>query len=230
MKDQPTKSDSETAQAAYEVATQDFEQKREEWRRYLPKVDTLDKAIQAARSEAEAANTQWREKFQDSDGAITPEVKRLRKDWRDAADLVDEYELLHGEMLRGRDIKRLALAEAAGECLKARRLLASAVMEAEIEKLATTCGPAIRQIGALFRARFEDHSLDKFSPGYTDDPEELDRRFFHRLASAIGPCDTQSENLILPPLDLSDVDQKLMRSPSNQAMLRKKLLAPRSAA
>jgi len=231
MKAEPTKADFDNIHSHYAASLQQLDDARAEWRLFLSKTETLKKAMQAAQSEAEAANAEWRERFQESGGVITPEVKRLRKASREAADLVEEYGPLYDEALHGLDVRKLALAEAAGEAMSVHRRHANAQRDAEIAQLVESCGPAIQKARALFHGQFDNPRIDRLSPEYTNDPAELDRQFFHRLASLLGPCDQQEGAASsLGPIDMTDVDQDLARSPARQMALRTRLRARRPEA
>lgn len=88
------------------------------------KVDTMQRAKQAAQGDAAAARQQWSAKLRDSDGTLTRDIQKLRANERSALSLAEEYEAMEGEIAAELPRLELELAEVAKDCLSAKNAIA----------------------------------------------------------------------------------------------------------
>ncbi len=194
-------------------------------RALVGKVDTMQRAKQAAQGDAAAARQQWGAKLRESDGTLTRDIQKLRANERSALSLAEEYEAMEGEIAVELPRLELELAEVAGHCLNARSSVTREVADQAYEQLLLQAGDSLVFAFALF-SRAEG----------SGDKGALASRFFDRLGNEVrrrlddaAVTDQVTQVLALPSMDLSAVDMQLVRSPIRFSQLREKISAGEAA-
>lgn len=189
------------------------------------KVDTMQRAKQAAQGDAAAARQQWGAKLRENDGTLTRDIQKLRANERSALSLAEEYDAMEGEIAAELPRLELELAEVAGHCLNARSSVTREVADQAYEQLLLQAGDSLAFAFALF-SRAEG----------SGDTGALASRFFGRLGNAVrrrlddaAVTDQVTQVLALPSMDLSAVDMQLVRSPIRLSQLREKISAGEAA-
>lgn len=191
-------------------------------RALVGKVDTMQRAKQAAQGDAAAARQQWSVKLRDSDGTLTRDIQKLRANERSALSLAEEYEAMEGEIAAELPRLELELARTAHSCINVRH----GVIEEVAEQVYTQL---LGQIGDRLAVAFKLFSLAEnagVGPLQAKDTDELASKFFHRLGGEAcrrlesdTVIDQVTQWLALPPMDLSAVDMELVRSPARRSQL-----------
>ncbi|MDH0861146.1 hypothetical protein N5D04_13285, partial [Stenotrophomonas sp. GD03882] len=190
-------------------------------RALVGKVDTMQRAKQAAQGDAAAARQQWGAKLRENDGTLTRDIQKLRANERSALSLAEEYEAMEGEIAAELPRLELELVEVADRCLRARSTVTWEVADQAYEQLLAQAGDSLAFAFALF-SRAEN----------SGDAGALVSRFFGRLGNAVrhrledAAVKGQIEDVLaLPSIDLSGVDMELMRSPIRRSKFREKINA-----
>ena len=194
-------------------------------RALMGKVDTMQRAKQAAQGDAAAARQQWGAKLRESDGTLTRDIQKLRANERSALSLAEEYEAMQGEIAAELPRLELELAEVAGYCLNARSTVTWELADQAYEQLLAQAGDSLAFAFALFSRATN-----------SDDADALASRFFGRLGNAVrrrlddaAVTEQVTQVLALPSMDLSAVDMQLGRSPIRLSQLREKISAGEAA-
>ncbi|HEL4103968.1 TPA: hypothetical protein UM352_003347 [Stenotrophomonas maltophilia] len=197
-------------------------------RALVGKVDTMQRAKQAAQGDAAAARQQWGAKLRESDGTLTRDIQKLRANERSALSLAEEYEAMEGEIAAELPHLELELAETARSCIDFRH----GVIEEVAEQVYTQL---LGQIGDRLAVAFKLFSWAKnagVSTKQAKDADELASTFFDRLGGEARRrlesdtvIDQVTQWLALPPMDLSAVDMQLARSPARCSQLREQISA-----
>lgn len=192
------------------------------------KVDTMQRAKQAAQCDAVAARQQWGAKLRDSDGTLTREIQKLRANERSAVSLAEEYEAMEGEIAAEMPRLELELAEAADRCLRATSRVISEAANQAYGQFIDQAGDSLAVTFALF-AKAENADVGYRQSASAD---ELASKFVGRLCNAMrhrlddpAAANQVAERLALPPMDLSAVDMDLVRSPARRSQLRAQISA-----
>lgn len=179
------------------------------------KVDTMQRAKQAAQGDAAAARQQWSAKLRDSDGTLTRDIQKLRANERSALSLAEEYEAMEGEIAAELPRLELELAEVAKDCLSAKNAIASEAAGQAYGQLLEQVVDSLAVAFALFSLA-ENAGVDNRQSASA---EELASRFFVRLGNAVRSrmddatvTEQVAERLALPPMDMSEVDMQLAGS------------------
>ena len=191
-------------------------------RALVGKVDTMQRAKQAAQGDAAAARQQWSAKLRESDGTLTRDIQKLRANERSALSLAEEYEAMEGEIAAELPRLELELAKTAHSCINVRH----GVIEEVAEQVYTQL---LEQIGDHLAVAFKLFSLAEnagVAPLQAKGTDELASTFFHRLGGE-ARCRLESDTVIdqvkqwlaLPLMDLSAVDMELVRSPARRSQL-----------
>lgn len=195
-------------------------------RALIGKVDTMQRAKQAAQGDAAAARQQWSAKLRDSDGTLTRDIQKLRANERSALSLAEEYEAMEGEIKAELPRLELELAEVADRCLSAVNGVIGEAASQVYEQFLTQAGDSMAVAFALFSKAENAGKGNRISA----DAAELSSRFFSRLEMAVvhrltdaAVTDQVAERLGLPPMDMSEVDMKLVRSPASRSALRQQV-------
>ncbi|HGM5107593.1 TPA: hypothetical protein ACKPZT_000765 [Stenotrophomonas maltophilia] len=185
------------------------------------KVDTMQRAKQAAQGDAAAARQQWGAKLRENDGTLTRDIQKLRANERSALSLAEEYEAMEGEIAAELPRLELELAEVADRCLGASSTVTWEVADQAYEQLLAQAGDSLAFAFALFSRATN-----------SADADALASRFFGRLGNAVrrrlddAAVTAQIEDVLaLPSIDLSAVDMVLMGSPIRRMQLREKISA-----
>ncbi|HEL3173205.1 hypothetical protein [Stenotrophomonas maltophilia] len=185
-------------------------------RALVGKVDTMQRAKQAAQGDAAAARQQWGAKLRDSDGTLTRDIQKLRANERSALSLAEEYEAMEGEIAAELPRLELELAEVAERCLGARNTVTWEVADQAYEQLLAQTGDSLAFAFALFSRATN-----------SADADELASQFFGRLGNAVrrrlddDAVTAQMEDVLaLPSMDLSEVDMQLVHSTIRRIQLR----------
>lgn len=195
-------------------------------RQLIGRVETMQRAREAAQADANAARQKWGGKLRESDGTLTREVQKLRVTERTALALVDEYEALEAELAS--DLPRLELqaAEAAASCIGAKNAAISEAADHAYEQALVRAGKNLSLAFELFY-RVEKAEVFVNSRATADD---LAKTFFDRLGRHTrerfgADMDTQiNAYLDLPPFDFQDVDMALINSPARRGQLRARVI------
>lgn len=192
------------------------------------KVDTMQRAKQAAQSDAAAARKLWSAKLRDSDGTLTRDIQKLRANERSALSLSEEYEAMESEIAAELPRLELDLAEAADRCLSTTQGVIRDAASQTYEQLLAQAGDSLAVAFALFS------EAENAGVGYRQSAsaDELFSRFFDRLGKAVrhrlndvAVTDQVAQRLALPPVDLSTVDMELVRSPARRSQLQAQISA-----
>lgn len=184
-------------------------------RALVGKVDTMQRAKQAAQGDAAAARQQWSAKLRDSDGTLTRDIQKLRANERSALSLAEEYEAMEGEIAAELPRLELELAEVTKDCLGAKNAIASEAASQAYGQLLEQAGDSLAVAFALF-SRAENAGVNYQQSANVD---ELASEFFGRLGNAVRHrlddatvTEQIAERLALPPMDMSEVDMQLAGS------------------
>lgn len=195
-------------------------------RALMGKIDTMQRAKQAAQGDAAAARQQWSAKLRDSDGTLTRDIQKLRASERSALSLAEEYEAMEDEIEAELPLLELELAEVADRCLSSANGVISEAASQMYEQFLAQAGDSLAVAFALFS------KSENAGKGYriSADVAELSSRFFSRLEMVVvhrlrDPAVTKqvAERLGLPPMDMSEVDMKLVHSPASRSALRQQV-------
>lgn len=196
------------------------------------KVDTMQRAKQAAQGDAAAARQQWSAKLRDSDGTLTRDIQKLRANERSALSLAEEYEAMEGEIAAELPRLELELAEVAKDCLSAKNAIASEAASQAYGQLLEQVIDSLAVAFALFSLA-ENAGVDNRQSASA---EELASRFFVRLGNAVRSrmddatvTEQVAERLALPPMDMSEVDMQLAGSVAARIRRRVELNAEHTA-
>ncbi|MCX2918732.1 hypothetical protein ORK51_00855 [Stenotrophomonas rhizophila] len=188
------------------------------------KIETMQRARQAAQADADAAREKWREKLREGDGTLTREVQKLRVAERSALSLAEEYGSFEEEIAK--DVPRVELeaVDLASKCISLR---SAVIQEAAQQLYDETLMEVTDSLALAFEVfcRAENSGLPAAQKNTVD---ELAGPFFWRINRHIcrhlddAQVDDQVDAyLALPQLDLRDVDMEIVRSPARREMLRK---------
>jgi hypothetical protein len=195
-------------------------------RSVVGKIETMQRARQAAQADADAAREKWREKLREGDGMLTREVQKLRVAERSALSLAEEYGSFEEEIAK--DVPRVELetADLASKCISLRSaVIQEAAQQLYDETLMQVTDSLALAFGVFCRA--ENSGLPSRQKSTVD---ELAGQFFWRINRHIctrlddGAMDDQVDAyLALPQFDLQEVDMEIVRSPARREMLRKQI-------
>jgi len=201
-------------------------------RNVVGKIETMQRARQAAQADADAAREKWREKLREGDGTLTREVQKLRVAERSALSLAEEYGSFEAEIAK--DVPRVELeaADLASKCISLR---SAVIQEAAQQLYDETLMQVTDSLALAFEVfcRAENSGLPSRQKSTVD---ELAGQFFWRInrhicrhldEASVG--DQADAFLALPQLDLRDVDMDIVRSPARREMLRKEALGSEAA-
>lgn len=223
---QPVVADSERRTRLSDLA-QKLGQAVQVKRGVVGKIETMQRARQAAQADADAARDRWRKKLREGDGTLTREVQKLRVAERSALSLAEEYGAFEAEIVK--DLPRIDFeaADLASKCIS----LKSAVIQDAAEQLYDqTLIQVSDRLALAFKlfCKAESSSVPSREKSTVD---ELAGQFFWRINRHIckqlddAPVDDQLDAyLALPQFDLRDVDMDIVRSPVRREMLRKQAL------
>lgn len=201
-------------------------------RNVVGKIETMQRARQAAQADADAAREKWREKLREGDGTLTREVQKLRVAERSALSLAEEYGSFEAEVAK--DVPRVELeaADLASKCISLR---SAVIQEAAQQLYDETLMQVTDSLALAFEVfcRAENSGLPSRQKSTVD---ELAEQFFWRINRHIcrhlddARVDDQVDAyLALPRFDLRDVDMDIVRSPARRGMLRKEALGSEAA-
>lgn len=184
-------------------------------RALVGKVDTMQRAKQAAQGDAAAARQQWGAKLRQSDGTLTRDIQKLRANERSALSLAEEYEAMEGEIAAELPRLELELAEAADRCLSTTNGVIREAASQAYGQLLEQAGDSLAVAFALF-SRAENAGVNHRQAASAD---ELASAFFGNLCNAVRHrlddatvTEQVAERLALPPMDMSEVDMQLAGS------------------
>lgn len=191
------------------------------------KISKMKRAQQAAQADAAEAKAKWAAKLRESDGELTRDIQKLRANERAAFSLVEEYEVMAGEIAAELPRLELELAEVANQCFSARDAVAREAAGLAYEQLLAQAGDSLATAFALFAAA-ENAGL---SHSQVSDTEILSSRFFARLGAEVSRrLDSAAvavrveQQLALPAMELDAVDLQLARSPTKRAILSRQVM------
>lgn len=196
-------------------------------RSVVGKIETMQRARQAAQADADAAREKWREKLREGDGTLTREVQKLRVAERSALNLAEEYGSFEEEIAK--DVPRVELeaVDLASKCISLR---SEVIQDAAQQLFDETLMQVTDSLALAFEVfcRAENSDLPSRQKSTID---ELAGQFFWRINRHIcrrlddAPVGDQVDAyLALPQFDLQDVDMDIVRSPARRGMLRKQAL------
>ncbi|WP_294991466.1 hypothetical protein [uncultured Stenotrophomonas sp.] len=184
-------------------------------RALVAKVDTMQRAKQAAQGDAAAARQQWGTKLRQSDGTLTRDIQKLRANERSALSLAEEYEAMEGEISAELPRLELELAEVADRCLSTANGVISEAASQAYEELLVNLGDSLAVAFALF-SKAENAGVNWRQSANAD---ELASKFFGRLGNAARQrlddatvTEQVAERLAFPAMDMSEVDMQLAGS------------------
>lgn len=195
-------------------------------RSVVGKIETMQRARQAAQADADAAREKWREKLREGDGTLTREVQKLRVAERSALSLAEEYASYEEEIAK--DVPRVEFeaAEVASKCIS---LTSAVIQDAAVQLYDQTLTQVTDSLAMAFKlfCKAENSGVPSREKSTID---ELARQFFWRINRHIcrhmddAPLDDQVDAyLALPQLELRDVDMDIVRSPARRQMLKKQI-------
>ncbi|HGM5942110.1 hypothetical protein [Stenotrophomonas maltophilia] len=191
-------------------------------RALVGKVNTMQRAKQAAQGDAAAARQQWSAKLRESDGTLTREIQKLRATERAALSLSEEYEAMQCEIAAELPHIEIELATVASSCIDAKAYITKEVAGQSYRQVLAGAGESLAVAFALFSLA-ENADLEALMK---PDRDELESKFFTRLghdlrqhlqgevvAASVRAC------IALPVMDMQEVDMNLMRSPATRLRL-----------
>lgn len=191
------------------------------------KISKMKRAQQAAQADAAEAKAKWAAKLRESDGELTRDIQKLRANERAAFSLVEEYEVMAGEIAAELPRLELELAEVANQCFSARDAVAREAASLAYEQLLVQAGDSLATAFALFA---EAENAGK-SPRQASDTNALTSHFFERLVTEVSRrldsaavTELVEQRLALPAMELDAVDLELARSPSKRAILKRQVM------
>ncbi|MFK3844647.1 hypothetical protein [Stenotrophomonas sp. NPDC078853] len=228
---QPVVADSERRERLRDLAEQLGEAVQVK-RSMVGKIQTMQRARQAAQADAETAREKWREKLREGDGTLTREVQKLRVAERSALSLAEEYGSFEEEIAK--DVPRVELeaVDLASKCISLRSAVIQDAAQQLFDQTLMQVADSLALAFKLF-CKAENSGLPSRQKSTVD---ELAGQFFWRINRHIcGRLDDVSVEdqvdayLALPQFDLQDVDMDIVRSPARREMLRKEALDSEAA-
>lgn len=201
-------------------------------RSVVGKIETMQRARQAAQADADAARAKWREKLREGDGTLTREVQKLRVVERSALSLVEEYASFEEEIAK--DVPRVELeaVDLASKCISLR----SAVIQEAAQQLYDETLMQVTDSLALAFKLFCRAANSGIPYRQQSTVDELAGQFFGRINRHICqrlddvPVGEQVDTyLALPELDLREVDMDIVLSPVRFGKLRDHVLGSEAA-
>lgn len=196
-------------------------------RSVVGKIETMQRARQAAQADADAAREKWREKLREGDGTLTREVQKLRVAERSALNLAEEYGSFEEEIAKDAPRVELEAVDLASKCISLR----SAVIQDAAQQLFDQTLMQVTDSLALAFEVFRSAENSGLPSRQKSTVDELAGQFFWRINRHIcrrlddASVDDQVDAyLALPALDLGGVDMDIVRSPARREMLRKESL------
>jgi len=195
-------------------------------RSVVGKIETMQRARQAAQADADAAREKWREKLREGDGTLTREVQKLRVAERSALSLAEEYGSFEAEIAKDVPRVELAAADLASNCISLR---SAVIQEAAQQLYDETLMQVTDSLAVAFEVfcRAENSGLPSRQKSTVD---ELAGQFFWRInrhicrrLDDVSVDDQVDAYLALPQFELKDVDMDIVRSPARRQMLRKEV-------
>jgi hypothetical protein len=200
-------------------------------RSVVGKIETMQRARQAAQADATAAREKWREKLREGDGTLTREVQKLRVAERSALSLAEEYSAFEEEIARDMPRVELESVVLASKCISLR----SAVIQDAAQQLYDETLMQVTDSLALAFKLFCEAENSGVSSRQQSTVDELAGQFFWRInrhickrLDDVPAGDQVGAYLALPELDLRDVDMEIVRSPAKREMLRNGFSARKS--
>lgn len=194
----------------------------------VAKVDTVQRAKQAAQGDAAAARQQWSVKLRNADGNLTRDVQKLRANESSAFSLAEEYQAMEDEISAELPQLELELAEVADRFISTADGVTSEAASRAYEQFLAQAGDSLAVAFALF-SKAENGAVHYRQSASAD---ELASSFFGRLGNAVrhrlndsSVTDLVAQRLALPLLDLSAVDMGLVRSPARRSQLQAQISA-----
>ncbi len=190
------------------------------------KIETMQRARQAAQADADAAREKWRQKLRDGDGTLTREVQKLRVAERSALSLAEGYGAFEAEIAK--DLPRIELetADVASRCIS----LTSAVIQDAAEQLYDQTLMKVTDSLALAFVLFCKAENAGVPSGQKSTVDELAGQFFWRINRHIckrlddAPVSEKVDAyLALPQFDLRGVDMDVVHSPARREMLKRQI-------
>jgi len=201
-------------------------------RNVVGKIETMQRARQAAQADADAAREKWREKLREGDGTLTREVQKLRVAERSALSLAEEYGSFEAEIAKDMPRVELAAADLASNCISLR---SAVIQEAAQQLYDETLMQVTDSLALAFEVfcRAENSGLPSRQKSTID---ELAGQFFWRInrhicrrLDDVSVGDQVDAYLALPQIDLQDVEMDIVRSPARREMMRKEALGSEAA-
>ena len=198
---------------------------RDAKRAVLQKIQSTEKAMQAAQAEAEDAKAQWRKLLRDSDGTLTKEIQKLRAAERSAYELKEEYEAILAEVRQVLVGKELALVDVADRYISAESKSRTAAAEAALSSIVEQHGGELRRamalhLDALIAREFKlQEKFKTFAPWADSKAEDVHQVFMQELLQRVLQLPTDTASAVRR-IDLREVDMELLKSPAKRTMLK----------
>ncbi len=215
------------AMAKFREAVQRMNHAREALHACKSRVQTMEKAMQAAQVEADEARAKWRGLLRDGDGTLSKEGQRLRAAERSAYTLQEEYREIIREMQPLLADRNLELAEMAGACISCRATAAAEAARAALSEIVAEHGMAIRRAmelntKALYAGEAGAPANTREWGGLSGKGEDEARSQFMWLLEKelrmLEPAAAESDAMAI---DLSDVDMQLVHSQAKRALVKR---------
>jgi len=201
-------------------------------RSVVGKIETMQRARQAAQADADAAREKWREKLREGDGTLAREVQKLRVAERSALSLAEEYGWFEEEIAK--DVPRVEIeaVDLASKCISLR---SEVIQEAAQQLYNETLMQVTDSLALAFEVfcRAENSGLPSRQKSTVD---ELAGQFFWRInrhicrrLDDVSVDDQVDAYLALPQIELQEVDMDIVGSPARREMLRKEVLGSEAA-
>lgn len=195
-------------------------------RSVVSKIETMQRARQAAQADADTAREKWREKLREGDGTLTREIQKLRVAERSALSLAEEYGSFEEEIAK--DVPRVELeaVDLASKCISLR---SAVIQDAAQQLFDQTLMQVTDSLALAFEVfcRAENSGLPSRQKSTVD---ELAGQFFWRInrhicrrLNDVSVDDQVDAYFALPQFDLREVDMDIVRSPARREMLRKEV-------
>lgn len=207
--------------AAYHDEVQKMNHARDAFRACKGRMQTMEKAAQAAQAEADAAKAEWRALLREGDGTLSKEAQRLRAAERSAYTLQEEYQELVKEMQPIFAARNVELVTVASSCMNLRAAAIKEMAQAALAEIIARHGAEIRRAMSLHvnaiaagDARLP-WRFQELSSNHGPLHGEASSQFMECLKDGLMKLEPAAMEVEME-LDLSDVDMDLVRSPAKR--------------
>lgn len=215
------------AMAKFQETVQQMNHAREALHACKSKLQTMEKAMQAAQADADEARAKWRGLLRDGDGTINKEGQRLRAAERSAYTLQEEYREIIHEMQPILAARNLELAEVANACISCRSTAAEEAARAALSEIVAGHGAAILRAmelnaKALYAGEAQKPAnLREWGSLSGKGENEARSHFMFLLEKELLKLEPAAAESDAMAIDLSDVDMQLVHSHAKRAQIKR---------